>query len=176
MFSDSQTWPINGVVKLDNRCMVTITDLTNNTATLFFHDNSGTNTGFLEIGLESEDLTITISSSSCNTSKPCKGTLSNPLDNPSEPLNCTLKFSGTLTPGDGTVLTCNGQEFELHSEDDEKGEEQELEGEEENSLKGVLRNVKQLTADGVGNYYLTCPGAFLVVDNESTVSLKSRKT
>ena len=165
MFSDSQTWPINEVVKLDNRCMVTITDFTNNTATLFFHDNSGTNTGFLKIGLESEDLTITISSSGCNTSKPCKGTLSNPLDNPSEPLNCTLQFSGTITPEDGAVLTCNGQEFEMYSDndDDEEEEEEELEGEEENPLRGVLRNVKQLTADGIGNYYLTCPGAFLVL-------------
>ena len=156
MFSDSQTWPINEVVELDNRCMVTLSDFTNSTATLFFHDNSGARTGFLKIGLESEDLTIKISSSSCNTSNNCEGTLSAPLDNPSEPLNCTLQFSGTITPEDGTVLTCNGQEFEMYSEDDE-----ELEGEEVNSLRGVLKNVKKLTAEGVGNYYLTCPGAYL---------------
>jgi hypothetical protein len=133
---------------LDDRCTITITDFDKNTATLVLHERSGNEIGSIKIQQNSEALVIKISSNtSCDARiNICEKTLRGELKNPADPLNCTLQFNGTKTPKERNTLTCNDQEFDLDSD------------REVFSLKDAVRNVRQLAAEGVGSYQLTCPG------------------
>ncbi|XP_063678912.1 uncharacterized protein LOC134814675 [Bolinopsis microptera] len=159
---DYKAWPDNKMVELDDRCMITVSNIDTKQATLHLHGHSGNDIGSINIQRKSENLVISISSnSSCDDQKKelCEKEIKGKIMD-LDTLECTLQFAGTKTSEDRTTLTCNGVRFDLKSE---------LDDGEVYSLIDAVQTVRFISVEGEGEYQLNCPGTCILEPTIETI-------